>query len=1337
MKRLRLPLLLLLASIQAGNVRAEVKAGPGLQTRVNGVMGGSCKTGVCHLDGGIDSGRNRFHRLSHFDTRGAIRGVEIQSDGIQNLVLGVTAAEGSFIDKAISLTAPSHLFVLSPGGIQMMPGARFLQIPQLTLSTASELHFRGGIFDVFKTHKAGLSSLDSDPLSGSLGLHGSRNGDDRPWIRMEGIDLDVEESLLIDAPEGRIDIKASQLSASNDFGDGGSIALSADLIKVGAETRLLATGRENGGEVLIGGSWQNSDQTVRQALQTWMQPGSLVDASSTGQGNGGTIVIWSDLDHASGGTVAEGTFLAMGGPLGGDGGRVETSGAMLIANPERVDVSSVGGLAGEWLLDPFDITISNVTGTITADPSGSSNSNVLFTSTVSASTVDEQALKQSLVDDGNNVRVLTGNGDPTQGGNITWASGADLNYSTATTVLTLDASGYIQLSSDITTGSGGLNLNAGAGFVEGASGSQLILNGPLQVSTGDSTIGTPTYGSQALASTLSGSGDLTKSGHGRLIMSGNNAGWSGEVTVESGALRVTNSNALGASNIPTTVKAGATLELSGDITLDEPVVLEGGVLRNWSGNNSLKQTLTLNGSSTVDMTQGELNLNPTTGNSVSVLAASTAFNSDLSLEGSGDVFFTRPINLRDGQSTIMFGDLLHNGPGTARFQETLFVQRLIATGDSIIWFDQASGAEVIGGASNPQIILNGATLRRDATEAVNNIELLLNSGGGAIDVRGSASTLTWDAAISGNGDFIKEGDGTLQFSPSATITYTGETFVKKGSLDVLSSSPTSATCSGGGSSNLCSSTPTPTPEPIPTKESPPEMDSDVTRQDDDRSQRLIGFDPSAEVALLQTIQQNQSQAPLIDQSSTLPNGQVVGVESSNNSIPVVVNFGETSGMLAVSPQTQNPTGSRASVPLELPEDQAVLQLQESDGQATLRTVAALDLEESLKGIAPETPSVSQIQQSLREVQQQQPGRKALVPAVLQVRFTDAQTGFLDLTFIPPEGVVQAKRVEISRARFAELLKDLYRQLSRQESLEVNDPMSPSRQLHDLLIAPVQSSLDTHDITTVLIAADQGLQAVPFSALNDGAQYFGERYGFALSPSLALTDLSASNGSQGLLAMGASEFETLAPLPLVPQELNKIQDTSSTDRYLDDAFTPQTLLDRASDPRYSRVHIATHADFRPGGRTKSVLHTGQGPMSMADFAELRRQRRDHPLDLVVLSACRTMIGDQESELGFAGLALQAGSQSAIGTLWYVDDVVTSAFFVQFYRFLAEGASKAEALLRTRQIFALGSVYLQGDEVIGHGGEPLLQDLDQSQRQRIKRGVKNPFFWAGIELLGSPW
>lgn len=166
-------------------------------------------------------------------------------------------------------------------------------------------------------------------------------------------------------------------------------------------------------------------------------------------------------------------------------------------------------------------------------------------------------------------------------------------------------------------------------------------------------------------------------------------------------------------------------------------------------------------------------------------------------------------------------------------------------------------------------------------------------------------------------------------------------------------------------------------------------------------------------------------------------------------------------------------------------------------------------------------------------------------------------------------------------------------------------------------------------------------------------------------------------------------------------------------------------------------MATHADFRPGGPAESVIHTGSGPMSMAQFARLRRERQDQPLDLVVLSACRTLLGDKDSELGFAGLALQAGARSAIGTLWYVDDVVTSAFFVQFYRFLDQGVPKPKALLQTRQLFSSGGIRLVGDQVLGAGDIPLLNELSPAQRQRISAGVENPFFWAGIELVGSPW
>ena len=161
----RLVLFPLVAVLSVSPVQADVstRSANGLGTQVNGSSNGRCSSGLCRIDGGIDSGNNRFHRLSEFDTRGAIQGVSINSDGVRNLVLGVTAPDGSFINKSVSLTSPSHLFLLSPGGIQLMPGASFQQIPQLTLSTASQLRFAGGVFDVFNTSHQAISALLGEP----------------------------------------------------------------------------------------------------------------------------------------------------------------------------------------------------------------------------------------------------------------------------------------------------------------------------------------------------------------------------------------------------------------------------------------------------------------------------------------------------------------------------------------------------------------------------------------------------------------------------------------------------------------------------------------------------------------------------------------------------------------------------------------------------------------------------------------------------------------------------------------------------------------------------------------------------------------------------------------------------------------------------------------------------------------------------------------------------------------------------------------------------------------------------------------------------------------------
>jgi CHAT domain-containing protein len=373
-------------------------------------------------------------------------------------------------------------------------------------------------------------------------------------------------------------------------------------------------------------------------------------------------------------------------------------------------------------------------------------------------------------------------------------------------------------------------------------------------------------------------------------------------------------------------------------------------------------------------------------------------------------------------------------------------------------------------------------------------------------------------------------------------------------------------------------------------------------------------------------------------------------------------------------------------------------------------------------------------------------RAAYNPAILHVRFaqgreklsSSSNDAFLDITLIPLEGEPEGRRVELSQVAFANDLRTLYRQLSRQESLQVDDPKSPSRRLYDQLFAAITPVLQQRKITTLLISADRGLQAVPFAALHNGDGYLGDRYAFSLTPSLALTNLSPPTAAGGrLLAMGASEFEGLAPLPLVPTELTMMSSVQMKDTALNRQFTPSTLFELAADSRYSRVHVATHAEFLPGGPAKSNLYSGTVPIALSDFVKLRLARRDAPLDLITFSACRTALGDADSELGFAGLALQAGARSAVGTLWYVDDVATSAYFVQLYRYLEAGVPKAEALQLTRQAFVRGLVRLQGDQIVGPDGAVLTTGLTTSQQRRASGGFANPYFWAGIGLLGSPW
>lgn len=355
-------------------------------------------------------------------------------------------------------------------------------------------------------------------------------------------------------------------------------------------------------------------------------------------------------------------------------------------------------------------------------------------------------------------------------------------------------------------------------------------------------------------------------------------------------------------------------------------------------------------------------------------------------------------------------------------------------------------------------------------------------------------------------------------------------------------------------------------------------------------------------------------------------------------------------------------------------------------------------------------------------------------------------GFLDIVLVTADQAPQGWRVELSSAEFRQALASHYADMASMRPIQTSGGLMFSqagRQLSEWLIEPVRKALEAQGITSLIITSDLSLIDVPFASLPLEGTYFGDRYSVSITPSLALTSLDYNGQSRraddhSLLKAGASIFTNgLAPLPMVEQELSSIEANRRTTVLLNQSFTPVALLQALASPHVDRIHIASHAELTPGNQANARIYTSSSSIGLRELGQIRQRSGTEGLDLVSLSACRSAVSSHELELGFAGLAIQLGARSAIGTKWYVDDVATSSFFVQFYRHLDQGMPKAEALHLTQQAFLKGEVRVEGDKVIGTDGSVLVSGLTSSQQRRYASGFSHPYFWAGVNLVGSPW
>lgn len=227
------------------------------------------------------------------------------------------------------------------------------------------------------------------------------------------------EIVLDSGPGGKVLVSgAINASGIGDGQSGGQIKIFGQNIHIRDSAHLNATGDHDGGQIFVGGGWQGASIDGRpSAVQVRIESGVTLDASSLVNGAGGMVVAWSDISNPRSLTEVHGALLTRGGKDAGNGGKIETSGYRLMVDGVTVNAASPKGSAGEWLLDPYDIKIENVTPTPNLIESGSDPITIsppANTTIIKPSTIME-ALKNS------NVIITTGS-NGAQAGDITVAS---------------------------------------------------------------------------------------------------------------------------------------------------------------------------------------------------------------------------------------------------------------------------------------------------------------------------------------------------------------------------------------------------------------------------------------------------------------------------------------------------------------------------------------------------------------------------------------------------------------------------------------------------------------------------------------------------------------------------------------------------------------------------------------------------------------------------------------------------------------------------------------------------------------------------------------------------
>jgi CHAT domain-containing protein len=374
------------------------------------------------------------------------------------------------------------------------------------------------------------------------------------------------------------------------------------------------------------------------------------------------------------------------------------------------------------------------------------------------------------------------------------------------------------------------------------------------------------------------------------------------------------------------------------------------------------------------------------------------------------------------------------------------------------------------------------------------------------------------------------------------------------------------------------------------------------------------------------------------------------------------------------------------------------------------------------------------------------------PAFVYIGFVPPESALRDVVPVPQDtdelelvvvtaegGLVRRRLAGVTRAEVMEVAREFRNEVTNPRNVRTTSYLPSSQQLYEWFVAPVVDDLLVLEINNLVFLPEAGLRSLPYAALHNGEAFLIEQFSVGLMPSLSLTDtryVDVRNAE--ILAMGIAEStQGQTPLPSVPLEVDTLASKLWKGRvFLNEASTIENLRQAREIQPFGIIHLATHADFVPGGIGESYIQLWDERIQLDQIRELGFN--DPPVELLVLSACRTALGNEQAELGFAGLAVQSGVKSAVASLWYVSDAATAALMTQFYEQLLDAPIKAEALRQAQLAMARGEVFvdengqLQGLEQI----DPLSLPASSAQ-EVLGQTLDHPYYWAAFTMIGNPW